>query len=251
MFWGKTTALDHLSPCPMPAACCGCGVNQTGSRNISWLLLQNKKGLVRIVLILSALLVSLSFNLDNIVIGIAYGIKKIRIGLSANLIIALVTAAGTFLSMAAGQYISDFLPVGFANGLGAVIMELFGLYFVVQSIFTLKKNKKSKELALKDVPDMLEYAEKSDLNHNGSISIKEAVLVGLGLMVNNLGTGIAASITHIGAFATAAATFFISLLTLSFGNYLGKRALGNLVGKYASLISGCILVLLGILEYCR
>lgn len=199
---------------------------------------------------MSALLVSLSFNLDNIVIGIAYGIKKIKIGLSANLIIAIVTASGTFLSMAAGQYISDFLPASFANALGAIIMELFGFYFIVQSIVTLRKNRKAKELALKSVPDMLEYAEKSDLNHNGSINAKEAVLVGLGLMVNNLGTGIAASITHISAYITAAATFLISLLTLSFGNYLGKHALGNLVGKYASLISGFILVLLGILEYC-
>lgn len=201
-------------------------------------------------MILSALLVSLSFNLDNIVIGIAYGIKKIKIGFSANLIIAIVTASGTFLSMAAGRYISDFLPAGTANTLGALVMELFGFYFIVQSFFTLRKSKRSKELALKDVPDMMEYAEKSDLNHNGSINIKEAVLVGLGLMVNNLGTGIAASITHINVFVTTAATFFISLLTLSFGNYLGKRALGNLVGKYASLISGFILVLLGILEYC-
>lgn len=198
---------------------------------------------------LSALLVSLSFNLDNVVIGIAYGIKKIKIGASANLIIAVVTASGTFLSMAAGQYISGFLPAGVANALGAIVMELFGFYFIIQSIFSLKKNKRSKELALKDVPDMLEYAEESDLNHNGSISIKEAVLVGFGLMMNNLGAGIAASITHISVLITTAATFLISFLTLSLGYYLGKHALGNRLGKYASLISGFILVLLGILEY--
>lgn len=200
-------------------------------------------------MILSAFLVSLSFNLDNVVIGIAYGIKKIKIGAAANLMIAAVTALGTFLSMKAGQYISCFLPAGLANAVGAVIMGLFGLYFIVQSIVSMNQNKKTKELALKDVPNMMEYAEKSDLNHNGSISIKEAALVGLGLMGNNLGAGIAASITHINAFATSAATFFISLLTLAFGNYLGKRALGSRTGKYASLISGILLVLLGILEY--
>ena len=201
-------------------------------------------------MILSAFLVSLSFNLDNIVIGIAYGIKKIKIGIPANLSIAVVTASGTFLSMAAGRYIADFLPAALANALGAIVMELFGLYFIVQSVLALKKNRKSKELALKDVPGMLEYAEKSDLNHNGSISIKEAALVGLGLMVNNLGIGIAASITHISVLITTAATLLISFLTLSFGNYLGRRALGDLMGKYASLISGFILVLLGIFE-CR
>lgn len=48
------------------------------------------------ILILSALLFSLSSNLDNLVIGIAYGIKKIRIDTTANLIVALVTSTGTF-----------------------------------------------------------------------------------------------------------------------------------------------------------
>lgn len=200
---------------------------------------------------ISALLVSLSFNFDNIVIGIAYGIKKIKIGFQANLIIALVTASGTFLSMAAGQYIAGFLPSGAANVAGAVGMAGFGLYFILQSLRPGKKGKETKELALKDVPDMMEYAEQSDRNHNGSIGVKEAALVGLSLMGNNLGTGIAASITHISAFVTAAATFGISLFTLALGNFLGKHAAGKLAGKYAALISGMILILLGILEYSR
>lgn len=69
-------------------------------------------------LILSALLFSLASNLDNVVVGIAYRIKKIRIGIIANIIIAIVTSTGTFLSMSVGMYISKFLPRSVANGLG-------------------------------------------------------------------------------------------------------------------------------------
>ncbi len=39
-------------------------------------------------LFLSALLFSLSSNLDNVVVGTAYGLKKIKIGLLPNLILA-------------------------------------------------------------------------------------------------------------------------------------------------------------------
>jgi putative Mn2+ efflux pump MntP len=58
----------------------------------------------------SAIIYILSSNLDNVVVGIAYGIKKIKIGLVANLILSIITCTGTVLSMSFGIYISKFLP---------------------------------------------------------------------------------------------------------------------------------------------
>lgn len=200
-------------------------------------------------MILSAILFSLSFNLDNVVIGAAYGIKKIKIGIFANLIIAFVTSAGTYLSMSIGKHISKLLPGSGGNVLGAAVVGLLGLYFIVQSIIKLAKNTRPKELALKDVSDMLEYAEESDLDRSGTIDKKEACLVGIGLMLNNLGTGVAASITNVNILFTTVATFFISILTLLLGEAIGNRAFGKLFGKYAPLFSGILLVLLGIFEY--
>ena len=200
-------------------------------------------------MILSALLFSLSFNLDNIVIGAAYGIKKIKIGIWANLIIAIVTTVGTYFSMSLGKYISNFLPTSSANTIGAAAVGLLGMYFIIQSIIKLARNTNSKELALKNVDDMIEYAEDSDLDRNGTINIKEALLVALGLMLNNLGTGITASITKVSIPITTIATFFVSILTLLLGEAVGNHALGKIFGKYAPLFSGILLVILGIFEY--
>jgi len=212
-------------------------------------ILTNLRRKVRIKLILDALLFSLSFNLDNIVVGTAYGIKKIKIGVFANLIIAIVTSVGTYLSMSAGTYISKFLPDSSANIVGALAVGLLGLYFIIQSVIKLMKNTKPKELALKDVADMMEYAEESDLNRNGKVDKKEALLVGLGLMLNNLGTGITASIANVNVPLTTIATFIVSILTLLLGEAVGNHALGKLFGKYAPLFSGVLLVILGIFEY--
>ena len=41
--------------------------------------------------LLSTILISISVNLDSFAIGIAYGVKKIKIGLLSNLAIATVT----------------------------------------------------------------------------------------------------------------------------------------------------------------
>lgn len=200
-------------------------------------------------LILSALLFSLSSNLDNVVVGVAYGIKKIKIGTIVNLIIAAITSTGTFLSMSLGIYISKFLPHSVANALGAGAIIILGVYFVTQSIMKLINNKKSKELALKDITDMIEYAEKSDLDNSGDINIKEALIIAFGLTFNNLGTGVAASITGVSTQFTVAFTFILSILTIILGEAVGNHVLGKLFGKYAPLISGVLLIALGIVEF--
>jgi len=200
-------------------------------------------------LILSALLYGLSSNLDNLVVGIAYGIKKIKIGIIANLIIAVVTSTGTFLSMSVGSYISKFLPHSLANYLGALVIIILGVYFVTQSIIKFLNNIKSKELALKNITDMIEYAEKSDLDGSGDISMKEALLVALGLTFNNLGTGVAASITGVSIQLTVISTFILSILIIIFGESIGNHVLGQFCGKYAPLFSGILLIVLGIIEF--
>ncbi|MDS0528350.1 manganese efflux pump [Clostridium sp. SHJSY1] len=199
-------------------------------------------------LLLSALLFSLSSNLDNVVIGIAYGIKKIRIPIIANLVIAFITSTGTFLAMYLGLYISKFLPNYISNIFGAGAIIILGGYFTIQSIIKIIYTKKSKDVALKDITDMIEYAEKSDLNNSGDISIKEAIFVAISLTFNNLGTGVAASITGVSIQFTVITTFIISILTIMFGETIGNHILGNFLGKYAPLISGILLITLGIIE---
>jgi putative sporulation protein YtaF len=199
-------------------------------------------------LILSALLFSLSSNIDNVVVGTAYGIKKIKIGITANLLIAFITSTCTFLSMSVGKYISKFLSHSVANSLGAWAIIILGTYFVTQSIIKLISNTKPKELALKDIVDMIEYAEKSDLDNSGDINMKEAILVAFGLTFNNLGTGVAASITGVSIHITVITTFIFSILTIIFGEAVGNHILGKFLGKFAPLISGILLIMLGIIE---
>jgi len=199
--------------------------------------------------ILSALSFSLSSNLDNVVVGIAYGIKKVKIGIIANLIIALVTSIGTLLSMLAGVYISKFLPRSVANRLGATVIIILGVYFIIQSITKLVNNTKSKELALKNITDMIEYAQKSDLDSSGDINMKEAFIVALGLTFNNVGTGVAASITGVNIQLTVISTFILSFFTIIFGRAVGNHVLGEIFGKYAPLLSGLLLILLGFIEF--
>lgn len=196
----------------------------------------------------SALLFSLGSNLDNLVIGSAYGLKKIKVDIWANLIIAFITSAGTLGSMLAGHWVALFLSPNLANLIGALTLMGIGLYFVVQSLRQLYQDHKAKALALKDLEQMEAYAVKSDINSNGKIDKREACLVAFGLAINNLGMGVSASITHVNIALTTVLTFAVSLATIWIGQVLARRTLGALLGKFAPVLSGILLIVLGAIE---
>lgn len=199
-------------------------------------------------LLLSALLFSFSSNLDNIVIGMAYGIKKIKINFISNLIIAIVTCTGTFLSMSLGNYINLLLSANLANLIGSGAIIILGLYFTIQSLIKLIRENHYNSIALKDINEMVDYAAASDWDHSGDLNLKETIIVAFSLTFNNLGTGIVASITGVNILMTVFCTFIISFISIYIGMLLGSNLVGRFMGKYAPLISGLILITLGVLE---
>ena len=198
----------------------------------------------------SILLFVISANLDNIVIGIAYGISKIKMQIFSNLLIAFFTTIGTLVSMYAGKLLISLLPVSLAGKIGAGIMMLLGLFFLVQSILHfLHQNQTVHSVALKDADEMIDYAAQSDKDVSGFIDIKEAFAVGLGLTLNNLGTGLIAGVSGIPIIPVALLNFVSSFAFLSIGFLLGNRFLGKLLGKFAPFLSGVLLIVLGLVEW--
>lgn len=199
--------------------------------------------------ILSSLLFSISSNLDSIVIGIAYGIKKIKMGLLSNILIGIITTFSTFISMYIGKIILNFISINLANLIGSSVIIIFGLYFLLESIINLyKNNKKIKSISLKNSDNMLEYAQKTDKDSSKYIDIKESITVGFSLAFNNIGTGIVASVVGIKVLWVIIFTFIFSILFILLGIYIGNNFIGKVLGKFAPLLSGVLLIVLGIIE---
>ena len=180
-----------------------------------------------LIFIVSALLYSLSYNLDNIVVGLAFGIKKIHLNAVSNLTVAVITTTGTVIAMLFGKWLSGYIPDRIGNDLGAGIIILLGVYFAIQGIIKLLKEKKSGSYAMKNTGEMADVMDASvqDKDH---IRYCEIVTVALGL--------------------TAVCTFIISLVALWSGFRLGGQVVGPLLGDYAPAVSGVLLVILGLIE---
>ena len=126
--------------------------------------------------IFSAILFSIGANIDNIVIGIAYGANKIKINVSSNLLIATLTTIGTFIAMYIGKFLSHIISYNIANILGSSIIILLGIFFFIKSVIELSKNKED---------NISKYSLESDKDNSHYIDIKESIGVGLSLAINN------------------------------------------------------------------
>ncbi|MDP4146390.1 MAG: sporulation membrane protein YtaF [Bacillota bacterium] len=201
------------------------------------------------MLLVSAILFVISSSLDSLIVGIAYGIKKLKIGLLSNIIVAVTASAGTLISMIFGKFVLSFLPMSSASFIGSAVLISFGLYFILEPIIkkrhsqNLIQNKDSKHVHYDDILDNPEIADK---DNSGYIDLKESITLAFALTINNVGLGIGAGIAGLDLTVTTLVTLFFSLTAIPLGYYLGNRFLSKFLGKYASIISGCIIILLGL-----
>lgn len=186
---------------------------------------------------LSSLLFAISANTDNFVVGLSYGINKIKIGLTSNLLISLITMTGTFLSMSLSKVIVNFIPTSVANIIGGVMLILIGIWTIVKP-------------SLNNIQsvNILENPEKADKDKSLHIDPKESITLALALTINNIGLGIGASITGLNILFTTILTFIFSIIMLIFGYFFGSYYLSKLFSKRAIIISGLLIISLGVFE---
>jgi putative Mn2+ efflux pump MntP len=186
--------------------------------------------------ILSAILLAFSSNIDNLGLGIAYGIVARRIFLSQNILIALVSGSGTFLSMAAGEWGNNFISEVAANDLGSGILVLIGIYNIVQAIFEERKRLKQPEFksSLVDPPSV--------------VSKREAFALAISLSFNNLGGGLGAGISHVSIPLTTLLTVIFSIVAIALGYRFGANATLKIPKLWLGIASGLIIFILGVYE---
>lgn len=187
--------------------------------------------------VLSSLLFATSANADNFVVGLSYGINNIKIGLISNLLISLITMTGTIISMALSRIILEFMPIFLANIIGGAMLILIGIWTITKPLLN---NIQSNSI--------LENPEKADKDESSHIDSKEATTLALALSINNVGLGIGASITGLNIILTATFTFIFSMAMIVIGYFFGSYYLSKFFNKRATIVSGLLIIILGILE---
>lgn len=236
--------------------------------------------------LITAFVLALAANVDNLAVGIAYGFKKIRIGLSTNLFIAFISALGTYLGTSVGEDISKHLNISVANVIGSTVLVGIGIWVIRE---TLKREYKKTKMRLRmqqmQLPVMtgfsspssrsvmeksptimteefsqeiirefsyatyIENPAKADMDKSGYIDVRESIALAFGLTFNNLGSGIGAGISNVNLMVMTLVTFIFSVLAIMGGYVLGDRFTIRLPGLWAGTVSGFLMIAIGIYEY--
>lgn len=195
---------------------------------------------------LSILLFVIAASLDILVVSLAYGLKDIKINFSSTLVIASISALGTFISMILGQFLVDLIPVKLGDIIGGLFLLALGFYSIY-SYFKEKKILTSHNSENNSSPTfILENPEVADKDKSGNIDFKESLALSLALALNNFGLGIGASISGLNIAFTTISTFIISLIFISLGFYLSKTIKSKNISKNSNLIAGIIIIILSL-----
>lgn len=183
-------------------------------------------------------LYGISSSLDALLVGIGLGLKGIRISFRQNCLISFVTLLGTCLSVGLGGRLTRRLPSSAVSCAGSIILIILGLYYILKWGFAnfsrQKKQACSREITLTshaDTPSALTRAQ--------------VLLFGVTLSANNMGMGLAASMTGLSVTSAALSTAICSVLFLLAGNRLGTCRLLLFIGRFADPLSGALLIGIG------
>ena len=220
--------------------------------------------------IFSIALISISSNIDSFAVALAYGIKKVKITITANLLIAIVSSLGTFLSMSVGQMISGYLPRSIASILGSgvlIVIGIFGMWQTIQQEHQRRRIEKYKQRQNSSVSSYFYQARSANFQADEIdknyierpltdiksiweyMNVKDSIPLAFSLTINNIGGGIGAGISGLNVTLTTGATFTLAILAILCGSALGEKFARKMTDFWAGFLSSSSIISLGIYEY--
>ncbi|MCE5284864.1 MAG: sporulation membrane protein YtaF [Pelosinus sp.] len=196
---------------------------------------------------------AVSSSVDNFGVGLSYGIRGIKVGMSANTIIAAICFIFSMVSTILGRRLALLLPGILPIVIGAVLLFFIGIRIVLITMPQQKPPKQTDpaDLTNNKIDNILSHPEIADSDQSGEISLQEALLLGVALSVNALTNGLGAGLLDCTPVALSFTTAVGSYISLWAGALLGKKA-ANLhvgsfnLGEFSTLLSGVILILIAL-----
>jgi putative Mn2+ efflux pump MntP len=184
--------------------------------------------------LVSAVALGISANSENLLVGLALGLRGTRIGKLGNLMIAVLTTVATLLPQAVGRSFRDVMPIQAPDVIAGLL--LVGLGFL--NIWRDRHRQQAQAGPVTLPPGV-----------GPRINIREALIIGSALSINNVGLGFAGGIAGLNYLAVGLSVAGFSLLLLWLGEWFSKALAprtARILG-YATLDGNILLIAIGVL----
>lgn len=174
-------------------------------------------------------LLALSTSIDSIGIGIAYGIREIKISKIATVILMAISFVVSSFAILVGKLSKQILPPLITNYLGGLILIIMGIVFLFQ---------------------VIRKPESYDIDKSKHIDSREAISLGIALSLDSFSIGIGTGILSQNAFLVFPTLVSIfQMLFLSIGIFLGSKLkkISTIPSFFWNILSGILLIIIGII----
>ena len=180
-------------------------------------------------MLLKLWIISISLSIDALGIGVSYWLKGIRVSFLAKMIVGMMVSGVSYGALLIGNQLVTYIPEDVLKIAVTTFLILIGIVFVKKGF----------------------YADEEafcDRDASASIEPLEAVLLGIGLSMDSIGTGIAVVAIGIYHILLPVLIGINHVLFLLLGEWVGKKTM-KLAGKsqkICGIFSGLLLIIIGI-----
>ncbi|WP_338653557.1 sporulation membrane protein YtaF [Lysinibacillus sp. Y5S-8] len=191
---------------------------------------------------------TLSSSIDNLGVGLSYGIRKIHVRFGKNLLIAIICFLMSMGGITFGVWLSTILPGMLPVIFGALLLFIIGIRIIL--LAKPRKNEPSKEvLQPKNGQSIFKNPEEADFNKSDEIGWGESILLGIALSANALTNGVGAGLLGLSPVVISLTAAIGSFITVWAGVKLGRKVAdvqisSFTIGQFGTVISGLLMLLL-------
>lgn len=203
---------------------------------------------------------AISSSVDNLGVGLSYGIRNIRIGLMSNLVVAVICFLFSEAGILFGQWLSIIMPGVLPVLVGALLLFIIGIRIILLAAPRKKElsNDEVKNTVAQNqsITAILENPEIVDVDNSGEIGLGEAIILGIALSANALTNGLGAGLLGLSPLAISLTAAVGSFITVWLGVYLGHKVADVRIGSYTlgefgTILSGVILLVIATTTFCN
>jgi len=192
--------------------------------------------------VVAYLLLGVATNIDNMIIGTTYGLKRHRIDFISNVMIGSLNGVATFISVLIGDFLRRFLTPQVGELLGGLVFLTLGFLTIAETYMMDQEDQEIDE----EVGQKLEsLASKSSLVR---VSRQEAFGLGLGLSVTNIAGGVGAGLAGFEVVRMTLLMFVFSILPISLGQWIGQRTASRFPQRWMNITAATVLTGFGLLK---
>lgn len=197
---------------------------------------------------LESLFIVVAICIDSLAIGIAYGMKKIKIPIKSLFLINFICTGILSIAMFLGNTLKNILPGRLPTIISFLILLFIGIYFLLEGIvnFFIQRNKNKFEIKfsnIKIIIDVVVDCTKADINQSGDIDLMEAFYLGMALSLDSLGIGFGTAMGSINYMQIIVLSFILNIAIIFIGLKIGEKLVSKSKIGF-SWISGLILIFL-------